>query len=404
MIILVLNCGSSSIKYQLFDFSDASSPVLLCKGLVERIGADDAIFTHRPRVGGRPEYRWEGRIGDHREGVTLLLGALADVEHGVIDSLDGISAVGHRVVHGGSLFTESVLITPESEAQIEECCLFAPLHNPANLLGIRVVSELLPGKPSVAVFDTAFHQTLPAEAFMYALPYHYYPEMGIRKYGFHGTSDRFVSAAAASFLGCPLEELRLISCHLGNGASVAAIASGKSVDTSMGFTPVDGLVMGTRCGDVDPGVLLTIARKEGRDLDGIDDLINRESGLKGVSGVSNDMRELEAASEAGNELATLAREMFVYRVVKYIGAYTAVMGGVDAILFTGGIGENAGDIRSMVCDRLGFLGAAYDAELNARSRGELVEISTAESGVRLLVVPTDEERLIAADTYALCHR
>lgn len=398
-VILVLNCGSSSIKYQLFRFH-AGGEQLLCKGLMERIGETESVFRHQPQSERGEELRWQGAIRDHREGVQRILSTLVDPSHGVVDRLEEITAVGHRVAHGGSYFSKSALIDAEVERKIELCSEFAPLHNPANLLGIRVVRDMLPRCSQVAVFDTAFHQTLPEEAYRYALPKRYYSDYGVRKYGFHGTSHRFVVKEAARVLGTPLESLRLISCHLGNGASVAAVKGGRSIDTSMGFTPVDGLMMGTRCGAVDPGALLTIARKENLSYDQLDAIINRESGLLGVSGRSNDMRDIVEAASQGDPDAALALNIFCYRVATYIGAYIVAMGGVDAVIFTGGIGENSSPVRANVCQRLAFMGVNIDAALNERVHGEIAELNPT-GGLHVLVLPTNEELLIAKDTQAL---
>lgn len=398
MNILVLNCGSSSIKYQLLDMG--SSPRLLCKGLIERVGQQDAIFEHAP-ADGRPKQRRVIPIADHAVGIDQILKQLVDPVSGVIGSIEDIAAAGHRVAHGANLFDHSVLITPEVESQIEACAELAPLHNPANLTGIRAMRSLLPGLPQVAVFDTAFHHTIPQVAHAYAIPNRYYTDLKVRKYGFHGTSHQYVAQRAEAMLHASDNSLKIITCHLGNGASVSAIDHGRSVDTSMGFTPVDGLVMGTRCGEIDPSALLYIAKAEGKTLEEVDGLINKQSGLYGLSGVSHDMRDICDAAAKGNEWASLAREMFIYRLRKYIGAYHAVLQGVDAIVFTGGIGENDKPLRLEVSQKLAYLGAFIDPAANETANGKESIISTAKSQVALLVIPTNEELVIATDTQRL---
>lgn len=401
MIVLVLNCGSSSIKYQVLRME--GQPKLLCKGLVERVGKADSVLEHSP-ADGRAKVVIEEGFPTHAEGINRILSCLVDNQVGVLKSLDEIQAVGHRVAHGGSYFGESALVTPEVEKKIEECCELAPLHNPANLMGIKAMQGLLAEVPQVAVFDTAFHQSLPEEAYLYALPNRFYTQYKVRKYGFHGTSHRYVAEHVAAELGRPLSELRIITCHLGNGASVTAIRGGKSVETSMGFTPVDGLEMGTRCGDVDPGALLYIAEKEELSYEGLNDLINKQSGVLGVSGVSHDMRDCTEAAEAGNRWAQAARKLFAYRVRKYIAQYLGVLEGCDAIVFTGGVGEHDKGIRDMVCSHLEYMGVGYDAEANGKVKGTAGRISREGSRVAVWVIPTNEELVIARDTLAIAKR
>lgn len=394
MNVLVINCGSSSLKFQLID---SESESVLAKGLCERIGIDGRLVYQR--AGGEKEVT-EETMPTHTEAVKMVLEALINPKTGAIASLDEISAVGHRVVHGGEAFTESTLINEEVIAAIENVSELAPLHNPANLIGIAACQELMPGVPMAAVFDTAFHQTMSKEAYMYGIPYKYYEQYKVRKYGFHGTSHRYVSKRAAELLGKPYDSLKTIVCHLGNGASVCAVKNGKSVDTSMGLTPLEGLVMGTRSGDVDPSVLEYIAEKENFDIHQVLNVLNKESGVYGVSGVSSDFRDIEAAAEAGDERADLAQELFCYRVIHYIGAYAAAMNGVDAICFTAGLGENSGMIREKICANLGYLGVELNPEEN-KKRGEDLIISTENSKVKVLAVPTNEELAIARETVAL---
>lgn len=394
MNVLVINCGSSSLKFQLID---SESESVLAKGLCERIGIDGRLVYQR--AGGEKEATEEA-MPTHTEAVKMVLEALINPKTGAIASLDEISAVGHRVVHGGEAFTESTLINEEVIAAIENVSELAPLHNPANLIGIAACQELMPGVPMAAVFDTAFHQTMPKEAYMYGIPYKYYEQYKVRKYGFHGTSHSYVSKRAAELLGKPYDSLKTIVCHLGNGASVCAVKNGKSVDTSMGLTPLEGLVMGTRSGDVDPSVLEYIAEKENFDIHQVLNVLNKESGVYGVSGVSSDFRDIEAAAEEGNERADLAQELFCYRVIHYIGAYAAAMNGVDAICFTAGLGENSGMIREKICANLGYLGVELNPEEN-KKRGEDLIISTENSKVKVLAVPTNEELAIARETVAL---
>ena len=394
MNVLVINCGSSSLKFQLIN---SESEQVLAKGLCERIGIDGRL-TYQP-AGGEKDVS-EKAMPTHTEAIQFVIDALTDEKTGVVKSLDEIGAVGHRVVHGGEKFTSSVVITDEVKAAIEECNDLAPLHNPANLIGINACQSLMPGTPMVAVFDTAFHQTMPEKAYMYGLPYEYYDKYKVRRYGFHGTSHSFVSKRAAELAGKPYDAVKTIVCHLGNGASICAVESGKSVDTSMGLTPLEGLVMGTRSGDIDPAIMEFIAKKEGLDIAGLMNVLNKKSGVEGISGVSSDFRDLDNAAAEGNKQAKIALEVFIYRVAKYVGAYTAAMNGVDVIAFTAGIGENAGNVRAGVCKYLGYLGIEIDEEANGK-RGEEITISTPDSKVKVMVVPTNEELAIARDTVAL---
>lgn len=400
MIILVLNCGSSSIKYQVFDFSDGAN--MLAKGLLERIGLNDSIFTHKPT--GKEQYRIITDIPDHTVGINMVIDALIDHDHGVIKSIDEITAVGHRVVQGGEKFQKSVLIDEDVKKAIEIYCELAPLHNPANLKGILSVEKLLPHVPQVAVFDTSFHQTMPDYAYMYAIPYEYYEKYRIRKYGYHGTSHKFVANKAAGILGRDIKELKIITCHLGNGSSMTAIKNGISIDTSMGFTPVDGLIMGTRTGDIDAGVLLYLADKEHLNLAGINNLINKKSGVLGISGISSDMRDLEQAAADGNPRAILALKMFAYRVKKYIGAYTAAMNGLDLLIFTGGIGENDFNMRKLICTGMEYIGIVFNEEVNEGARGKDLILSKPESRVTVMSITTDEEFVIASDTKSIVEK
>lgn len=397
MKILVLNCGSSSIKYQLLEMEP--QPELLAKGLVERIGLEMGEFTHKPC--GKDKYYVQTPIANHEAGVQLVLDALTDPKHGVIKSLDEINAVGHRVAHGGEYFKCSMVIGDKEREEIAKLCELAPLHNPASLVGIDAMKKMLPDVKHVGIFDTSFHQTMPPEAFLYAIPYEYYAEKKIRRYGFHGTSHKYVGPKAAQLAGYDYEHCKIVSCHLGNGASICAIKDGKSIDNSMGFTPVEGLMMGTRCGDIDAGALIYIMDSEKLDTKGLNTLINKKSGLLGISGKSVDMRDIRAGRDAGDERATYAFNMFAYRVKKYIGAYAAAMGGVDVILFTGGIGENAWFQREAICNGLEFLGAKLDPEANQKYAGEDGIISTPDSTVKLVSVTTNEELVMAMDTYNL---
>lgn len=394
MNILVINCGSSSLKYQLID---SETENVLAKGLCERIGIDGAL-THQPA--GKDKIKSTPAMPNHKVAIQLVIDQLTDAENGVVKSLDEISAVGHRVVHGGEKFTSSCVITDDVIKEIEACNVFAPLHNPAALIGINACKELMPGLPMVAVFDTAFHQTMPPKAYLYAIPHEYYEKYGVRRYGFHGTSHHYVAGKAAQMLGKAPEDLKLIICHLGNGASVSAVNGGKCVDTSMGLTPLEGLVMGTRSGDLDPAILEFIAEKENLSLSEVMDVLNKKSGVMGLSGVSSDFRDVKAAAEAGNETAAHALEVHRYRVAKYIGAYAAAMNGVDAIAFTAGLGENDDESRAVIAEYLGYLGAYIDPERND-VHGEDAIISTDDSKVTLLCVPTNEELMIARDTAAL---
>ena len=396
MKILVINCGSSSLKFQLID---SDSEQVICKGLCERIGIDGSQIVYTPQ--GKDKITKVEPMPDHNRAIELVIEALTNSENGVV-SLDEIGAVGHRIVHGGEKFTKSVVIDEEVIKAIEEVSDLAPLHNPANLIGIRACQKAMPGVPMVAVFDTAFHQTMPEEAYLYGLPYSYYEKYGIRRYGFHGTSHSYVSKRAAEILGKDYSQLKTIVCHLGNGASVSAVNGGKCVDTSMGLTPLEGLIMGTRTGDIDPSVVEFIMKKENSTVAEVTNLLNKKSGVFGLSNdLSSDFRDLEDAYVEGNEAAKRAVDTFCYRVVKYIGSYVAAMGGVDAICFTAGVGENSGFVRKIICERLGFIGATLDVEAN-KVRGKEQTISGADSKVTLLVVPTNEELAIARDTFALC--
>ena len=394
MKVLVINAGSSSLKYQLIDMEGEK---LLAKGLCERIGIDGHL-KHTPLVDDKPVFNEDLPLPTHAEAIAAVIDKLTSAEYGVVSSMSEIDAVGHRVVHGGEKFASSVLITDEVMKALEDCTPFAPLHNPANITGINACVEVM-GKdvPQVGVFDTAFHQTMPAKAYMYALPYDYYTKDGVRRYGFHGTSHRYVSQRCAELMGRPIEELKLISCHMGNGSSICAIMNGKSVDTSMGFTPLVGLPMGTRSGDVDPGALQFVMNRYGMDIDAMLNVLNKKSGVLGISGVSSDFRDLENAAEEGNERARLALDMFDYSVAKVVGSYAAAMNGVDAIVFTAGVGENSPTTRAGICQYLGFLGAELDEEANAK-RGDDRLISKPGSKVQLWVIPTNEELVIARDT------
>ncbi|MEG1553639.1 MAG: acetate kinase [Rikenellaceae bacterium] len=398
MIILVLNCGSSSIKYQVIEKSEKAQS-LLAKGGVERIGLSEGILVHKPT--GKDKVEIVKAIPDHTIGINMILSAIVDKEYGVIKSFDNINAVGHRVAHGGEYFTQSVIVDSDTKSKIENCFELAPLHNPANFKGILAIEALMPKVPQVAVFDTSFHQTIPAENFLYAIPYRYYTEMKIRKYGFHGTSHKFVAQKACDMLGLDINNSKLITCHIGNGASVTAVLNGKSIDTSMGFTPVDGLVMGTRCGAIDPGVLLYIADKKNMSTKEISNLINKESGMMGLSGVSSDMRDIHSAIEEGNTRTKTALKVFNNRIVHYVGAYAALMNGVDAIVFTGGIGENDEFVREGVCKQLEFLGLKFNYELNHKLRGKDMILSKEGSKLKAVIATTDEELVIATDTYNL---
>lgn len=396
MKVLVVNCGSSSLKYQLFDMKDES---VLAKGLVERIGMEGSILTHQPT--GKAKVPLTADIQNHTIAIKMVLDALIDPEHGVVASIDEIDAIGHRVVHGAEKFSDSVLITPAVMGALEEFVELAPLHNPPNISGINACADILPNVPQVGVFDTAFHQTMPQHAFLYGLPYEAYKDYGIRRYGFHGTSHKFVSQRAAEMMDDHMTNLRIITCHLGNGASIAAVKNGKSIDTSMGFTPLQGLVMGTRCGDIDPAILPFLMRKTGMSTDEIDTYLNKKSGVLGLSGISSDFRDLEEAADKGNERAKLAIDVFAYTVRKYIGSYVAAMNGVDAIVFTAGLGENSSRMRDQICNGLEFLGTRIDPAKNSQ-RGKELEISVEGSKVKIFVIPTNEELVIARDTKTIC--
>ena len=395
MIILVLNCGSSSLKYQLLDMKSDEVYDLLAKGLVERIGMETRCIKHQ--AAGKEKFIAEMPIADHTVGIKAVLDALLDKEHGVLTTLEDIEAVGHRVVHGGEEFFCSSLIDDNVIAQIEKCSDIAPLHNPANLLGIKAVSAVLPNVPQVAVFDTAFHQSMPAYAYMYALPYEYYEKYRIRRYGFHGTSHKYVSAKGAKFVGLDLNYSKIITCHLGNGSSITAVANGKSIDTSMGFTPLEGLIMGTRCGNVDPDVVTYIQEKEGLSAAEVSKVLNKKSGFAGLSCVSSDARDLDAAANEGDPKAKLTLKKLTYDITKYIGAYAAAMNGVDLIVFTGGIGENNSRLRRRVCENLTYMGLKFDYEANVAT-GKDTLISLPDSKVKVAVITTNEELVIAQDT------
>ena len=395
MKILVLNCGSSSVKYKLID---SETKKVLAEGGVEKIGLPDSFLKFK-KPDGEKETVYVS-MPTAKEAVKNILDLLTDPKNGVVKSLDEIEAVGHRVVHGMEDFSESVLITPDVIKKVKEAYSVAPLHNPANVTGIEAVESLIPNVPQVAVFDTAFHQTMPPKAFMYALPYDLYEKYGVRRYGFHGTSHRYVSKRACEFLGLPYEKQRIITCHIGNGGSITAIRDGVSVDTSMGLTPTEGLMMGTRSGDVDPGALIYLMEREGLDAASLSKLVNKQSGVLGISGKSSDMRDIEEAILQGDNKAKLALEMYEYRIIKYIGAYVAVLGGVDVIVFTGGVGENQIRTREAICRQFEYLGVTFDAEAN-KQRGKEIEISGKDSKVHVVVIPTDEELMIAQDTAAI---
>lgn len=394
MNVLVINCGSSSLKYQLIN-SDTED--VLAKGLCERIGIDGRLVYQKA---GCDKEITEAAMPTHKEAIQMVLDALVNDKTGAIKSLSEVNAVGHRIVHGGEKFASSVVITDEVLKAVAQCNDLAPLHNPANLIGINACKELMPGVPMVAVFDTAFHQTMPEKAYLYGLPYEYYENYKVRRYGFHGTSHSFVSKETARFLGMDLENSKIIVCHLGNGASISAVKDGKCVDTSMGLTPLEGLVMGTRSGDIDPAIMEYIAKKEDLDIAGVMNVLNKKSGLEGISGLSSDFRDLTAGAKEGNKRAIAAIEVFCYRVAKYVGSYVAAMNGVDAIAFTAGIGENVGLVREKICSYLGYLGITLDAEANAKS-GDNCVISAADSKVKVAVIPTNEELAICRETVAL---
>ncbi|HAM99365.1 MAG TPA: acetate kinase [Marinilabiliales bacterium] len=397
MIVLVLNCGSSSIKYQLLDMANMDEPAVKAVGVVERIGLPDGILTHKPEGGGK--YKFTEEIQNHEVGINFILEALTSRAHGVIEDVNDIQAVGHRVAHGGEFFTKSVMIDEQVKQRIGKLSDLAPLHNPAHLAGIESMERLLPNVPQVAVFDTSFHQSMPPESFLYAIPYEYYTKHKVRRYGFHGTSHKYVAEKACEFLGLDFNNSKLITCHLGNGASIAAIKNGKSFDTSMGFTPVEGLIMGTRVGNLDAGALLYLMEKENLDLKGINDLINKRSGILGISGISSDMRDVEnEAWNNKNERAILALSMYHLRVKRYIGAFAAEIGGIDALIFTGGVGENGPETREEICNEMEFLGVKIDREINSGVRGKATLLSTPDSRVKVAIIPTNEEKVIATDT------
>lgn len=398
MIVFVVNCGSSSIKYQLIDMENEK---VLAKGLVERIGMEGSTLKHTPA--GKYTIDIKEEIPDHKIGIRMAIAALTNKEYGVIEDMSEIDAVGHRVVHGGERFTDSVLITGDVLHGIEACCEIAPLHNPPNLYGINACMELMHGTPQVAVFDTAFHQTMPKVAYLYGLPYELYVKYGLRRYGFHGTSHKYVALRAAELMHEHMSDLRIITCHLGNGASIAAIKYGKSIDTSMGYTPLEGLIMGTRSGEIDPAIIPFLMEKEKMNAQQIDEYLNRRSGILGISGLSSDFRDLESAANRGDERSQLAIDVFAYKVKKYIGGYVAAMGGVDAIVFTAGLGENSPFMRDKICNGLEYLGTRVDPDLN-KIRGKEREISVRRARVKIFVIPTNEELVIARDTYNICRR
>ena len=395
MKILVINCGSSSLKYQLIDMDNES---VVAKGLCERIGIEGSKLTHQPA--GKDKYVVESPMPNHTVAINMVMEALQDKDHGVITNTNEISAIGHRVLHAGIVYSESVVVNEDVKRVIRECFDLGPLHNPANLMGIEACEEAMPGKPNVAVWDTGFGMSMPEKAYMYAIPHEYYEKYKVRRYGFHGTSHSYVSKRTAEIVGKPYDQMKIIVCHLGNGASISAVNCGKSVDTSMGLTPLEGLVMGTRSGDLDPAIIDFVGKKEGLSLDEMNEVLNKKSGMLGISGVSSDGRDLEAAAETGNKRAQLALDVFDYRVIKYIGAYAAAMNGVDAIAFTAGIGENNIKMRKDVCSSLTYLGVKLDEEKN-NVRGEERIISADDSKVQVLLVPTNEELAIARETLAL---
>ena len=395
MKVLVINCGSSSLKYQILDMTNET---LLCKGLVEKIGIDGSVITHEKI--GMDKFRLETPMANHEDAIAQVLAAIQDPEHGVVKDMSEIGAVGHRVVHGGEKYADSVLITEKVMKDIEECCDIAPLHNPPNIAGINACKALMPNTPMVAVFDTAFHQTMPPESYLYAIPYEYYTKYHIRRYGFHGTSHKYVSRRAAEMLNVDLADLKIITCHLGNGASVSAIKHGKCIDTSMGFTPLEGLVMGTRSGDIDPALVTYIREKENLPQGKANEILNKKSGVLGISGVSSDFRDIEAAVADGNERAALALKVFAHKVRFYIGAYIAEMNGCDAIVFTAGVGENDITMRELICHDLGNLGIKIDP-LKNKIRGKETIISADDAKIKCLLIPTNEELMIAKDTYEI---
>jgi len=395
MKVLVINCGSSSLKYQLFNMDTEG---VLAKGIVERIGIDGSRLKHSPN--GDDEIVMNEDVKDHKDAFKLVAKALTDNGHGVISSLEEIDAVGHRVVHGAEEFSGSVVIDDKVMNALDRCSNLAPLHNPPNIYGVEAAKEAMPGVPQTGVFDTAFHQSMPKRAYLYGLPYEHYEKHGVRRYGFHGTSHKFVAQRASDLLGKPLEETKIITCHLGNGASIAAVDKGESVDTSMGLTPLEGLVMGTRSGSFDPAIIKYLMEKENISIDEVDKILNKQSGVLGLSGISNDFRDLEKAAEEGNERAQIALDVFIYNVVKYVGAYMAAMNGADAIVFTAGLGENSASMRQAITDHLGYAGVEIDDEKN-QIRGEEIDISTDKATCRTLVIPTNEELMIAREAKSL---
>ena len=396
MKVLVLNCGSSSLKYQLIDMENEA---VLCVGLVERIGIEGSILKQE-KDGVEGKYIVEQPMKNHEEAIKLVLDAVVDPTYGGVKDIKEVEAVGHRVVHAGEKFAKSVIITEEVEAALKECIDLAPLHNPANIMGIDACKAILPGVPMVAVFDTAFHQTMPKKSYLYGLPHELYTKYGVRRYGFHGTSHKYVSQRAADMLGKDIKDLKIITCHLGNGASIAAVDGGKCVDTSMGFTPLEGLIMGTRCGDIDAAILPFLMRKENLNADQLDAIMNKQSGVYGMTGISSDFRDIEDAAHNGDEKAQVALDAYAQRVKKYIGSYAAEMNGVDAVVFTAGVGENGIDMREMIASNMEFLGMKLDKEAN-KVRGKERVISTEDSKVKILLIPTNEELMIARDTLAL---
>ena len=398
MIVLVLNCGSSSIKYQVIDINEQSN-ALLAKGLVDRIGLAEGSLTHKPT--GKEKFEKHMPIADHTTGISLVLEALTDATHGVIANLAEVKAVGHRVAHGGEFFKSSVVVDEQAKENIRSLFEIAPLHNPANLEGILSIEKVLPGIPQVAVFDTSFHQTIPAINYLYALPYEYYDKYRVRKYGFHGTSHKYVAKVGAELTGLDFENSKIITCHIGNGGSITAVLNGKSYDTSMGFSPLDGLVMGTRCGQVDASAVTYIGEREGMNYAELNSMMNKKSGVFGMTGISSDMRDIDAAYEAGNQKAIVARDMYYNRVKKFVAEYAAEMGGVDLVIFTGGVGENSSDLRRWVCKDMEFMGIKIDDSINDATHGDNAIISTADAKVKVAVIATNEELVIATDTYQL---
>ncbi len=398
MTILVLNCGSSSIKYQVIDMT-SNSHKLLAKGLVERIGQHEGVLKHRPT--GKDTFELIEEVPDHTAGINIILDALTDPVHGVLNNLSELNAVGHRVAHGGEYFNDSAIVNADVKKKIESCFELAPLHNPAHMKGIQAIEHILPTIPQVVTFDTSFHQSIPAYNYLYAIPYKYYTDYGVRKYGFHGTSHRFVGMRGCEMTGLDFEKSKVITCHIGNGASITAILNGKSYDTSMGFTPADGLIMGTRCGEIDPGALIYIGEKSGRTYERMNEFINKKCGVEGFTDISSDMRDIENAAAEGNERARLILDMYFERIKKFIGGYAAQMGGVDLIVFTGGVGENQWPMREAVCEGLEFMGVKFDKAANHGVKGQDKILSMPDSKVKVVVASTDEELVIASDTFRL---